>query len=450
MILTDCCTTQSFFGIGNETNFSLFRYEMYMTLEGNFFMMSPNKKIFFNTDENNNLRFGKFFTKFTFLNRFEDALIEISYVSSDLNIKVIMEKFDFKTPCKFGSFARIYYPDIKTNDNEKITRVTTCEQIFKYNDLEKQSLLPFCIFPTEQEKTGEFVIQTFKKCMDSDFFGKFFQDYSLSNKLKKFKQLFVALKSFEEHNFFHSDIKISNIVLENDEFKFIDLDLSCFINKPERKIEIVDNSLVYTFPTFLNIDMIYYMSKDKNDVHFKINPHNNQNIVKYVNYLKSLNLDSNIPKLINSNLSQLPNNITDYYNFHLKKTQNEKLNVFHYVSIYQLTISLYEFINYTKTDKYPDIIEEFISNVLNFQINGLQTIDEVLDKYDLMIIKIQNEEEINKQTLGKRLRILSDHDFQLSDDSLTLSSDSQSIVSRENSIISFDSDDSLQFDIEDF
>lgn len=459
MILSDGYTTQSFFGLGEKTNFSLFKYGMYISLSGNFFVLSSNKKMFFQIDENNNLRISKFFVKFTFLNGEDDALIEICNTSSNLNIKVTVDLFDFKTVCKFGSFARIFHPDIKTNSTEKITRVTTCDQMFECNDLEKQSLLPFCLFPIEQERSGEFVIQTFKKCTNSDFFKEFFKDYSLSNKLKKFRYLFTALKSFKENNFFHTDIKITNIVLENDEFKFIDLDLSCFIDKPERSIEIITDSLVYTFPTFLNIDMIYYMLKNKNDIYFEINAHSNKSIIKYITYLKAINPKSDIPKLVDSNLSPLPYNITNFFNLHLKKTQEEKLNVFHYASIYQLIISLYEFVNYTETYKYQDIIEEFFYDILNFQINGLQSIDDVLDKYDSMIINIQNKEELDKEgldkanenskcVLGKRLYTLTEQDFWISDDSLELSSDSQSFTSSENII--FDSDDSLQFELDDF
>jgi serine/threonine protein kinase len=299
----------------------------------------------------------------------------ISYdLSDEINersIKTEREKFDVK-PIKHGGYAYIYNPSILSGRLDVVSRVSY-ESKFEFPPELHEEFSKYCLIPLEKVIYDGIYIEEYKMCNNVRNIIDIFRNTDMNIFLKRFRNLYEGIELFESKCFFHGDISPNNIVLDNDEFKFIDYDFSLFYNNNTEK-KFSNGVLYYTIPIVCNMIINHFFAPDikshnNNESSFSIQREYYYNKFKYGNFNRIL-------------IDNIISNKNDIIMFNNEKDKN----VFSYVSIYQLTISLLFYINviYSKTlNSVPnEQLNFFLEKVLNFKKHGFITIQETLELFD--------------------------------------------------------------------
>ena len=291
-----------------------------------------------------------------------------------------------------GSYAFVYHPSISMGD-EYVTRISLNRRSHVSIPTEFHSKFEqFCLLPISTQTSLNIVIEEYKKC-DTDI-KSYVDANSLKFFLEKLRNLFVGLQTFREVNFFHGDIEMRNIVIDNGEFKFIDYDLSFFLDNPKRSFLI----LGWIFPNYPLIPAVlaskYLQKKYSDDFSFEIRD-DDSGFNRFEFYRKRVNfcgihniLCENITKFeLYKYIDEFSMNDLEFSDFSIYE------NIIHYISIYQLAIVIIEIIsayciNFEISDNNRDLLHSFILYCVDFRTNGFVKIDDVLEKYDELLVKL--------------------------------------------------------------
>lgn len=318
-------------------------------------------------------------------------------------IRCQVEIFDFKEIQFNGTYAAVYYPSLSGN-YDSVSRLLMEEDVNMIPDIKKEFFRDFCLFPHETNMLGNMVLSEYKKCTNYNELKYYVRNVSFLDGIKSFRHLWIGLKTFQQHKFFHSDIKLPNIVFDGGVPKFIDFDLSFFLDGPTNPHNLFrDFNLCCIFPTVANALAIEYFFKKYNFQTPTMNDHCKKESFKYLSYYTNRFQYYGLDKLLCYNIESIQKHF-DSYKFHSSQYSSfEELEcVFYYISIYQLAIAFFDFIKHYETKKYKYFICKFIRYCLDFDKNGIVLIDDVILMYDEMLISI--EHIISRERVNFELR----------------------------------------------
>lgn len=347
----------------------------------------------FSLDEEGYLKHSKYYvyydTRITFMLRL--VVKESKDAPYYERVKCRVENFDFRSIQYHGTYAAVYYPSL-SGDTSRVTRICmeTGTDIIPTD--KKEIFSPFCLFPIEKIDYENITISEFKKCVGYDEMKEYARHTPFIDAVKSFRNLWIGLKVFQENKFFHSDIKLNNIVFDDGIAKFIDFDLSFFVDNPQNSNDLFqENTLCSIFPTVANaLAMTYYVRKTGKG-NTTINDHSKKEREQYLSYYTDRFQYYGLDKILCNNIGSIHHYGQVYMDMISRYTTCEELEIsFYYISIYQLAIAFFQLIKKYDTKKYRHSICNFLIFCLDFNRNGIVLIDDVIVCYDQMIRSIDS------------------------------------------------------------
>lgn len=380
-----------YIAIGNdEKSFKLMYMFEYLNInyENGYLYLSTESGSNFYIDKNGFLRSS---TYYIYHNNEKETVLLISEsneIPDEKKVRANVENFDFKQIAFRGSYSAIFSPSI-TGNNDNITRVCMQPNRIIIPDDKKILFQDFCLFPLSEIQYDNFSVSEYKKCINLHMFRDYASKTTLITFLSQFRRMWLGIKTFEKNKMFHSDIKMANIVIDDGNFKLIDFDLSFFTDTLSNQNDLFRCGKLYCiFPTIPNLLATTYVAR-KLGLNRKITDHSYQERVSYTNYFKKRCRYYGIENLLIENLPNVIAAKDKYHKLMENITTLEQLEfIFTYISIYQLAESMINFIIYYRTIRYKDVILEFLQYCLDFETNGFVTIDSVIERYDILIEKI--------------------------------------------------------------
>lgn len=300
-------------------------------------------------------------------------------------VEVEFEEFDLRTPKYKGAYAHVFSPSV-TGDQDMITRLCIDDGVYEPTDEVREKLDFCCVFPVSSKKVAGHLICELKKCINNHDFKEYFKEMNVFDLLVRFRNLFVGLRVMNSIQFFHSDIKTNNIVIDNGIFKFIDFDLSFQIPNIKKQVTLFGNSELHSiFPTLPNMFILsHFMGLEYDD----ILGHNNEDFHTYQAFLNHTKYE-NVRNVLIANSYPRANKKKIFLMNKDTLTHGQHLQMFMYISVYQLCIALLCILRNFETKMYDDVIIPFFMKIFDFENNGIMSIDATIRCYDQLIRDIK-------------------------------------------------------------
>lgn len=321
--------------------------------------------------------------------------LESELTQNSLNIE--LDPFDIEYSTR-GSYAFIYQPSL-FSDKCNITRIVLDSSGYVSAPVRSElEFRTFCLFPLNITHSNNIVIEEYKTCIGSKDFHQYMRDTPFVTFLTSFRNLWTGLKVFTEQRFFHGDISSNNIVIDNGIFKFIDYDLSFYLDDLS-KASMFNNGVLYTiYPLTANIIAIRHF-QDVTGKYADIRRDKSVTINTTGNFFQERLRFGKIGDLITSNLEDDQKSRKIIKMFEIPDL-NITENAFYYISIYQLAVAMaimiVDYKLFQDISAYDKEIISFLRYCLDFKHYGFITIDDAIERYNEMINKI-TEIDLDKE-----------------------------------------------------
>lgn len=223
---------------------------------------------------------------------------------------------------------------------------------------------------------------------------------SLDELLSGLLEVFKGISIFNDNNYVHHDIKPANLLYNKDtgKIKLIDYGMSCYENKVYCKSNFADSDYYYfpiEFSIFNSLEQNSFSKKSSKidyesvfDVYYTYSVRNYSTIYKKLYYYLT---DDNYDFKSNKKKEQYTRFSSKIIEDLLNKDDTNYPKYFERVSagkvdIYMLGITILELIKMYNIDKIPDIINELLHNMTNF--NPIERIT-AKEAYEQLIIYLK-------------------------------------------------------------
>jgi serine/threonine protein kinase len=370
----------------NTESFKLmygFRH-LVINLENGKISQSKTQSHNFYLDEHGYLKHSMYYVYYNKYSTYLELFVSANAVLFEEDkVKCQVEIFDFKPIQYSGTYAAVYCPSL-SGRTDLVTRLCMDKTTDIIPTHKKEIFSSFCLFPLEKTDLGDMTIAEYTKCTNYHEMKEYTKQITFLTAIKSFRNLWTGLKIFEEHKFFHSDIKLQNIVFDDGIAKFIDFDLSFFLDGHINSNNLFEDvTLCCIFPTVPNAIALTYYSY-MNGLHGEMmSDHCSRERDEYISYYTTKFQYYGLDKLLCNNISSIHECEDTYRHLLSKYTTVDSLEAsFYYISIYQLAIAFFDLIKQFDTKKYRHVICHFLLFCLDFGNYGMVKIDEVIQLYD--------------------------------------------------------------------
>jgi hypothetical protein len=297
---------------------------------------------------------------------------------------VTEDPFDYREYAFSGGYAVVYSPSL-SNDPKLITRLVMNGRPYSPPQGVKDRLKPYCLFPLTSTHTGNVHYSDYTLCVNDSDYAKRFMRMSLKEFMVAFGNLWAGLGVMSSMGFFHSDIKISNTVLDNDVFKFIDFDLSFMIREIKNKKNAFRMSrFLCLFPTLVQAIMFTHVARQLG-YEPSLKPHDPKEYKEFIANCRNRFGKSKTYELITQNVCPFEDVHSEYEIIMNRMTNDELCGVFDYCSVYQLTVTFASLVQYYETGKHRNRIRKFINRCLDFRTHGFVSTNAAIGEYNEIV-----------------------------------------------------------------